>query len=449
MAGTSEKPGSPGSPGAAERRPSVGVVMPFAGTRADAEWAASQLAAIRTAPGDRLLLVDNTPEGVADGLADGSLEVVHAAAERSSYYARNVGAERMQTEWLLFVDSDCRLPAGLLDDYLAEPVDEGVGILAGAVDAAPEQRTRAARYARSRGHIGVDYHLEGGPYPAGVTANLLVRRAAWKAVGGFHEGVQSGADIELCWRVQAAGWSLAPRPGARIEHLHSETIEAMVAKTRRHAAGNLWVNRRWPGSLPRPRIARPLLRGPAGIAWWLLRGDSERAGFKRLDMVWSLALARGYWAGDNRAVRETAARPVPAAEVAVAAELPAAGDAVPGGLRVEALARPDRPDRSLDRGLAISYAEDDPSTERARALARIWARHPLRCAADLVRDRGPGRVRQRALAPLVERVRASGAEAVVPLGRDAEPIAARVARLAGVRIGAGGSTRATLSDPIP
>jgi GT2 family glycosyltransferase len=159
----------------------------------------------------------------------------------------------------------------------------------------------AARYARSRSHIDERFHLESGPYPAGVTANLLVRRAAFDEIGGFEGSVRSGADLDFCWRVQQAGWGLEHRPGAEVAHRHPDDVARLMAKARRHAAGRAWVNRRWPGALPRPPIARPLLRGPLVAGWWALRGERERAVFKLIDIRLQAASLLGYYRGDNTA----------------------------------------------------------------------------------------------------------------------------------------------------
>jgi len=59
--------------------------------------------------------------------------VIEAAEERSSYYARNVGAEAARCEWILFIDADTRPPASLLDEYFAEPPASTVAALAGGI----------------------------------------------------------------------------------------------------------------------------------------------------------------------------------------------------------------------------------------------------------------------------------------------------------------------------
>ena len=56
-----------------------------------------------------------------------------------------------------------------------------------------------------------------------VTANVLVRREAWAAVGGFAEGTRSGADADFCWRLADAGWELEYRDGASLDSLNRRT----------------------------------------------------------------------------------------------------------------------------------------------------------------------------------------------------------------------------------
>lgn len=48
---------------------------------------------------------------------------------------------------------------------------------------------------------------------------FLVRRSAWEEVGGFDEAYFMYAeDVDLCWRLHRAGWSVAYEPGATVVH---------------------------------------------------------------------------------------------------------------------------------------------------------------------------------------------------------------------------------------
>src|SRR6188768_3915861 len=110
--------GSP-NPRSSSIRPVVSVVVPFRGGVAEARLAVEALTRMELEGGDEILLADNTPECVAGELGNDRVRVVPAAAERSSYHARNAGARAAANEWLLFLDADCAPEPDLLDAYFA------------------------------------------------------------------------------------------------------------------------------------------------------------------------------------------------------------------------------------------------------------------------------------------------------------------------------------------
>jgi GT2 family glycosyltransferase len=279
-------------------RPAISVVLPFAGGADEAAAAVAQLRGLETSPGDRLIVADNSREGVVE--AGGELNVVRAADLASSYYARNRGAEAATGEWLLFVDSDCLLPGDLLDAYFSIGPDQRCGIVAGEIEGDPSQDALIPRYMRSRGHLAAGPPLAIGPSPAVGTANMLIRRAVWEELGGFAE-VVSGADFELSWRAGAAGWAVEHRPAARVLHRHPETLAGLRTKARRYGAGQRWANERFPHAHPPPSLLRVFARSAAGIGAFGLTGRFERARFKAIDALVELEYRRGYERGDNRA----------------------------------------------------------------------------------------------------------------------------------------------------
>jgi hypothetical protein len=418
--------------------------MPFAGDRQQAEAAVETLRALDTRPGDALILADNS--GVAPRV-DG-IEVARARSERSASHARNVGARLARTEWILFIDSDCRAPAGLLDAYFAAEVDPQVGALAGEVvaEADPSRpATLAARYAGARSFLDQEAHFAHPYRPRAVAANLMVRRAAFEQIGGFYEGLRAAEDTDFCWRLQAAGWRLELRSGARVEHRYRVTLGELRRQWRGYAAGRAWLARRYEDFEPQPALFRAAGRlarlgrfartpSPASHApQTTSSGGLERARFWALDALLGVDELAGF-ALSNRPWR---ANGEPSQVVLVADRFPLQDDPLVefartlAGARVEAAARPEAADFDAGWGVRIDYREDDGVAARALALVRLTARHPVRSLADVLGD-GEGGPSLLALAPAALRLERDPGARVHPLGGSkAQSTARRLARLAG------------------
>ena len=281
-------------------RPPVSVVVPFLGSPAAARRLLGALSRLEVTTGDELIVADNTRSGVADQVAGGSVRVVRATRERSSYHARNAGARLARNDWLLFTDADCVPAADLLDAYFAEPIGEDCGALGGEIVGDPDQRGFLARYARSRSFLSQTEGLLGPDGRAAVTGNVLVRRAAFEGLGGFAEGIRSGGDIDLSRRLGAAGWSVQHRPGALVAHRHRETLIGFCGMIARYGAGARWLNERHPGSSPRWPLIPGLIGTVADVARLLTRRRLEPALFRAVDGVGLVAHNVGYLAS-NRA----------------------------------------------------------------------------------------------------------------------------------------------------
>ncbi len=290
-------------------RPAADVVVPVAADAAGLRALLSRLHALRLRDGDTITVVDNRGVGVLDP------HVLVAAQVRTSYFARNAGARRGRAPWIVFLDADVHPPPDLLDRLLGPPVDPQVGVLAGGVldEPVPAGGRPAARFAQLQQNMAQDATLARGQWAFAKTAHAAVRREAFDAVGGFHDGVRSGGDADLCWRLRDAGWTLENRPDAVVVHAGRPTVARMLAQRFRHGSGAAWLQREHPGSLP-PR------RWPGLLAWGLrraatgaaagLRGDRDAALLGLLDgpAVWAFELGRLV---PNRPLPARPARPQP------------------------------------------------------------------------------------------------------------------------------------------
>lgn len=280
-------------------RPAVDVVLPFRGTDEQLSQVVERLAALSLRAGDTVTIADNR-RGAADRL-HGTVRVVGAGERQTSYHARNVAAGQGTAPWIVFLDADVLPPAELLDRYFTPLPGVDAGILAGAVVDEPAAEagaaTAAERYAWLKSSMSQEITLAGDAWAFAQTANAAVRRAAFEQVGGFDEGVRSGGDADLCFRIRAAGWALERRDEAAVVHRNRATVPRMLAQRARHGAGAAWLSRRWPGAAPRRRWP--------GLAWWsarraahgllcALRGDRDAALVGLLDgpAVWAFELGR-------------------------------------------------------------------------------------------------------------------------------------------------------------
>ena len=264
-------------------RPPVTIIVPFYGDERAASTTMAALREIELRESDELLVADNTPDGV---LAERFEEGFRTALTRQPYSARNEAAARAANAWLLFTDADCRPREDLLDAYFEPVPDERVGALAGEIVAADgDSPTLAQRYAADRRLLSSELFLAHPYKPMGVTANLLVRRAAFDAIGGFAERIRSGGDADLCWRLQDAGWSIEHRPHAIVAHEHRATIRALLRQSARTAAGTRWLESRHPGFHATAGSGGRAARALAGTVAWPLRGKPERGAYKAIELL--------------------------------------------------------------------------------------------------------------------------------------------------------------------
>ncbi|MGH2861953.1 MAG: glycosyltransferase [Solirubrobacteraceae bacterium] len=264
----------------------MSVVVPFAGSREQAQAVTVMLRGLDAREGDELIVADNSGTvadhsgTVADHsgtVADHSgtvpplpaiagtlrpapapLTVVRATGEASASHARNAGAAAARNDWILFLDADVIAPPDLLDSFFAEPIGEPVGAVTGDIAGIPDTRTLAARYGSARNFLGQRSHVNNPVRPRASSANLLVRRVAFEAVGGYTEGIWAAEDTDFTWRLQAAGWTLAFNKHAVVQHAYRMSLRELGRQWRGYAAGARWLSERYPDFKPDPGLNRGL-----------------------------------------------------------------------------------------------------------------------------------------------------------------------------------------------
>jgi glycosyltransferase involved in cell wall biosynthesis len=144
-----------------------------------------------------LVIVDASDDGTVDIVAARRPEHTRIVRDPGSVTeARQLGAVLADTEWLLFSDAD----VAFAPDYFARLAELPE---ADAVYGPKLSSDEFAGYYRWFARGQQLCHALGIPAASG--SNLLVRRCALHAVGGFDLALRCNEDSELVWRIKSNG----------------------------------------------------------------------------------------------------------------------------------------------------------------------------------------------------------------------------------------------------
>jgi len=171
----------------------------------------------------RAALVVYVDSGSTDGSVDAARArgavVVNLDMSRpfTAARARNEGFQRVkqlapQVNWVQFVDGDCKVATGWLDEALA--------FLQAQPDMAAVTGRRRERFPERSVYnwlCDLDWNQPPGPVRA-FGGDVLIRAAALEQVGGYREDLIAGEEPELCVRLRAKGWKLWRLGSEMTEH---------------------------------------------------------------------------------------------------------------------------------------------------------------------------------------------------------------------------------------
>ena len=139
------------------------------------------------------------------------------------------------------------------------------------------------------------YDPERGDTPWCTGTALLVRPGAFRATGGFDEGLfMYGEDVDLSWRTRAAGFRARTAPGALVHHWveHRPLTRERELRVLRSAA---YLGRKWGDEAFARRYER-LLRARTGRAVEIESPPVVAVGARRIaDFAHGVRFARSRW----------------------------------------------------------------------------------------------------------------------------------------------------------
>jgi mycofactocin system glycosyltransferase len=266
--------------------PGVSVIIPVRNRPQAIRACLSALAAVDY-PRDRLevIVVD---DGSTDDTAavvrqcDAALDValVSLAPSRGPSEARNEGARRARFPVLAFTDSDCIVAPDWLRQQVVEFADRRVAAVGGRVDAL-DDGAWLQRYESARSPLDMGARPSAVRprtlVPYVVSANLTVARDPFLASGGFSPSLPIGEDVDLVWRLIAAGYRVRYQPASRVKHDHRFALWPFLCRRAFYASSEVMLLERHPDNgrylaMPATFIVAAVAAGLAAVSglWFLV-----------------------------------------------------------------------------------------------------------------------------------------------------------------------------------
>jgi mycofactocin glycosyltransferase len=143
--------------------------------------------------------------------------------------------------------------AGWLEVILGHFSDPSVALVAPRIVALDVESNDLARYEHSRSSLDL------GPREAQIRARsavsyvpsaaMLARRRVLLDEGGFDETMHVAEDVDLCWRMEEAGWRLRYEPAAQVAHDHRVSFRQWFGRKMFYGTGAAPLGERHAGAV--------------------------------------------------------------------------------------------------------------------------------------------------------------------------------------------------------
>ena len=243
------------------QRPAITVVVPVHDRSASLDRCLTALGS-----GQRVIVVDDasTDEQAVRLVAERhGATLLRLARNVGPAGARNAGVAAAATDLIAFLDSDTVPDGDWLDALAAHLHDPLVAAVAPRIEPRTGN-TWSGRYTAAHSPLDLgDRPASVRPYTAVAyvpTAALLVRRRALLDVAGpdgpFDPALRVGEDVDLVWRLLAAGWRIRYQPDVRVGHDEPTSWRALLHRRHHYGTSSAALARRHPDHVA-PYLVHP------------------------------------------------------------------------------------------------------------------------------------------------------------------------------------------------
>jgi mycofactocin glycosyltransferase len=233
----------------------VAVVIPAYGRPDRLAACLASLAGGGGAAPEVVVVDDASPDAgaIAAVTAAHGARLLRHAVNRGPGAARNTGLAATTAPVVAFLDSDCTASPGWLDALVPLFDDPRVAAVAPRVRPRPDElHSVLARHEAARSALDMGRHRElvrpGAPLGFVPSATLLVRRDAL-VDGAFEPTMRLGEDVDLVWRLAAAGRHVRYEPGVVVLHESRLRLAAWARRRYEYGTSAADLDRRHPGRL--------------------------------------------------------------------------------------------------------------------------------------------------------------------------------------------------------
>ncbi|MCX5096099.1 mycofactocin biosynthesis glycosyltransferase MftF [Streptomyces sp. NBC_00365] len=206
-------------------------------------------------PGRAVIVVDDAsrqPPAVAAVAARHGARLVALAANVGPAAARNAGLRLVTTPYVVFADSDIVLDPDTVSTLLRHFADPRVAMAVPRITGLPTPATTwIERYENSRSSLDLGAHpapVRPGTPVSWASSACVVARV--DALGeGFDAGMRVGEDVDLCWRLVAAGRRVRYEPAVRAAHEHRVRLRDWLQRKAVYGTGAQPLAERHPESV--------------------------------------------------------------------------------------------------------------------------------------------------------------------------------------------------------
>jgi GT2 family glycosyltransferase len=192
-----------------------------------------------------IVIDDGSTDGTADLVQEYDVRLIQTE-NRGLSNARNLGMDLARGEIIAYTDDDAYPDphwlyylahtfrttafAGVGGPNLPPP---GAGLVAEAVANSPGGPTHVLLSEQEAEHI--------------PGCNMAFRADALRALGGFDPQFRTaGDDVDICWRIQRAGWKVGFHPAALVWHHRRKTVQTYWKQQTGYGKAEAMLQMKWP-----------------------------------------------------------------------------------------------------------------------------------------------------------------------------------------------------------